>query len=204
MRIGIDIDDTIAETSKFLFPLMLREDTKKGNLGILNNDRHIFEPYGRFYWSSEEIDKFLIRYFEKCSKMFETVKDSDKVIARLIEEGHEIYLITARPNEYFKNREKSTIKWLKAHNIKYDKLIFSEHRDKTQEIRDNNIDLMIDDSVSACIKMINSGVSCLLKITSNNFKREELSLFKCKAESWEDIYQLISVIDSKTTEHSIN
>ena len=119
MRIGVDIDDTISNTSGTMYELMLEEDKHKRNAGIIHEDRHIFEANGRFDWSDDEIDEFLINNIEQHSRQFQLIKNADKVIAQLLKEGHEIYIVTARCELYWRDRETSTKAWLDANNIKY-------------------------------------------------------------------------------------
>ena len=194
MKIGIDIDDTISDTSFVMFPKMLEEDKRKRNTGIVHNDEYLFKPNGRFDWSDEEIDTFLYNNFEQCCNQFPVIKDADKVISQLLNEGHEIYLITARSPLHWRNREICTENWLKANGIKYTKLIFSESRDKTDEIKSHGVDVMVDDSVSSCLKMENNGIKCILKISPYNAQKEDLMPFKRKAADWNDIYKIINQI----------
>lgn len=196
MKIGIDIDDTIADCTGYMFQVMLQENKKKGNTGVLNETEHIFKPLGRFDWTKEEIDDFLTHNLEDCAKNFKVIKDADKIISELIK-TNEIYLITYRSHPHWKTPETSTENWLKNNNIKYTKLIFSKSRDKTEEIIENGIDLIIDDSVSSCLEMQNKGIKCILKITSNNSGSDALNKFKYKAQDWKDILKLCLMIQNE-------
>lgn len=196
MKIGIDIDDTIADCTGYMFKVMLQEDKKKRNTGVLHKTEHIFKPFGQFDWTKEEIDDFLTQNLEDCAKYFKVIKDADKIISELIK-TNEIYLITYRSLPHWKNPETITENWLKNNNIKYTKLIFSQSRDKTDEIVKNGIDLIIDDSVSSCLEMQKKGIKCILKITSNNFESDDLNKFKYKAQDWKDILKICSIIQNQ-------
>lgn len=196
MRIGIDIDDTISDTATVMYQLMLKEDKKKRNTGIVDPDRHIFSPNGRFDWTEDEIDRFLYDNFERESKKFKVIQNADKVIAKLKEEGHEIYLITARSKNHWPDREKSTIEWLKFRGIKYDQLLFSKARDKSDELRQYKIDIMIDDSISSCALMEACGIPCIVKLNTDNYNKAKKHNFRYMAEDWQDIYNIIRSIEN--------
>ena len=77
MRIGIDIDNVIADLDKTFLEEFKKEDKNKRNKGIINkNAKHITE--GMFDWSSEEIDNFICNNMDRMAKGFDLIKDAKK------------------------------------------------------------------------------------------------------------------------------
>lgn len=150
MRIGIDIDDTICNTSEIVHE-KLDEYSKTINfdsIEIMNDGllrRQFFDLYLDNIYEDVEIKS--------------GVKD---IINRLHSKGNEIYLITARTNGIY-NVEEITIKWLNKNGIIYDKLIMGCYGEiKAKACKDNHIDIMIDDD-SYNYKMIRlENINCLL------------------------------------------
>ena len=114
MRIGIDIDDTITETSDLISCVLT-----KNNLLDKSND---FDSYSKI-----ELDGFedLIRSnIDDVLTNCPIKKNAKEVINYLKEKGNEIYLITSRSNHYSSNVYDITVSYLKRHGIEYDELLF--------------------------------------------------------------------------------
>lgn len=188
MRIGLDIDNVILETDEEILKEMLIEDKNKRNRGIINNNAdYIF--LGMFDWSKEEIDAFLNTKMEDIAKNLKPKKDAKYYIDKLIDDGHEIYLISNRSNKQYQNAYLTTKKNLEVNDIKYNKLIITESNDKSKECLDEKIDLMIDDRASNCMKLLDKNINCLLfktKYEKRNF--DNLN----SVSSWHELYEYIN------------
>ncbi len=147
MRIGIDIDDTLLDTSKSFDKVI-----KKYNVNFSKklNDK----------WTSEE------REFICANYMFETLvnakpkEKSQEVVKKLQEEGHKLYVITARGNIHCKNIEEETYKIIKnLYNIDEFYFGYSNKQDKAKSLK---LDLMIDDNISVYNSIKNIGIDCIL------------------------------------------
>lgn len=161
MRIGLDIDNVILDTDSLILEEMLKEDKNKRNKGIIDkNAPYIF--LGMFDWPKEEIEEFLINNMERIASNVKTIKDSKKYIDKLLEEGHEIYLISNRAYPYYKDPLNTTKNNLEKNEIKYTKLILTETNDKSRECIDLKIDIMFDDRASNCLKLKEKGINCYL------------------------------------------
>lgn len=77
----------------------------------------------------------------------------------------EIFLISSRENS--KNSRKETKQELKKLGIFYDFLILTN--DKQQEIKDNKIDMFIDNEIEQINSVKNSAVCCLLLKEKYNY-----------------------------------
>lgn len=126
---------------------------------------------------------------------------ASEVIKSLKEDGHEIYIIAARyltnrNDNIGENMRKIVKTWLFENEIIYDKLIFSKEskENKKQEIIENAIDIMIEDSpynINELSKII--PVICY----DTNYNKDCLNdkIFRCY--SWYDIYKKIIEIHHK-------
>ena len=187
LNIGLDIDNVIsAFDSKILQEFML-EDANKRNAGIIDKKARYITK-GMFDWSEEEIDDFLNNNMENFAKELKTRKYCKKYMDLLLNDGHKLILITHRVFPHYNNPEKTTLDWLNKRNINYTKLVFSESSDKTKECFEYKVDVMIDDRVGQCAKMLKNGVKCFIMQTKYN-KREIGDL--PFVTSWKDLYEEI-------------
>jgi len=184
MVIGIDIDDTIANTNDYLVNEALQFDKEcvKGR-GFKNKNAYSYMEM--FYWSVLDVDYFL----KKMRKMnyyalLDPIKDAVFYVNKLYDEGNTIILITKRENSM--KVKMSTKKWLKKNNFKYHQLILKG--DKKGEIcKRFGIDVFIDNDEINVYDALEYGVSCVLKGTRFNEEENELK----RIEEWEDIYNYV-------------
>lgn len=160
MKIGIDIDDVITNTSEKIEEYVVKDINRQK---LQEHMKEIMKGNP----SEPEVISFCM---ENYLRVFEKVKPKDnasKVIQNLLDKGNEIYLITARGEnlEFFRGSEKVTEKFLEDNNIKYTKIIFNAVN-KAQLCVDNQIDIMIDDSIEHCEDIKNVGIKSIV-FTSN-------------------------------------
>lgn len=194
MNIGIDIDDTISETFETLLPYSQKytiEDLKREaniNLrGDLSNHFYIVYVNG---WNEQEAVQFWEKYYAEILRNLNIKKFAAEVINKLKEEGHNIYLITARWDMRVDNVKEITRKWLENNNVKYDELILNAS-DKLKIAREKNIDIFIDDSFNNC-KSIKDGINSKVYLM-NTKMNETLNDDNIKrVYSWPEVYSLIS------------
>lgn len=121
---------------------------------------------------------------------------ASEIIKKLKQDEHEIYIITAR---WLTNREDEigdkmreiVKKWLTENEIIYDKLIFSKasNEEKSQEILENKIDLMIEDSPNNINELSNIiPIICYDAGYNKNCVGDKIT----RCYSWYDIYAKIS------------
>ena len=188
MRIGLDIDNVITDFDKTILEEFIKEDKNKRNNGIINKyARHITK--GMFDWSKEEIKDFYHNNMEKIAKTLPVRESAKQYIDKLLNDGHEIYLISHRVYPDYNNPFEVTTNWLKNNNINYTKLILSKSTDKSAECIENKIDIMFDDVVSNCLKLRDSGVNvCLMGTKYNQIYKKDLPIVK----NWEELYEKIN------------
>ncbi len=85
-----------------------------------------------------------------------------------------------------------TENWLKQKEIKYDKLIITDayknnKHAKTEKCFENNIDIMIDDSIHNCMDCIENNITTLLMDTRYNRAEKDM----IRVNNWEEVYEFI-------------
>ena len=192
MRIGLDIDNVIADFDKEVLKELTKEDVNKRNKGIINPK----ERYVSFFfdWSLDEIRDFYAENMEKMAKKFELREDVKYYMDKLLAEGHELYLITNRVYPDYKEPETTTINWLKEKNINYTKIIFAESRDKSKECIENNIDIMFDDDIGNCIRLKKANVRHCLMCTRYNYEHKGSLPY---VRNFKELYENINELSNK-------
>ena len=100
MRIGIDIDDVITNTSEIIEEFV-DKSSNKDKLKMHMKDIMKGTP------KDPEVIKFCMDIYLKVFKKVKVKDNAEKVIIDLLDDGHEVYLITARGDrvEFFKGSE---------------------------------------------------------------------------------------------------
>ena len=192
MRIGIDIDNCISNFNDILLEEYLKHDKELRNTGIINE-----EPYnvtiGMFDWSKEENDDFYYNNIQRIAISLKPLKDSKEIIDKLKADGNEIYIITSRDNGEYINPEKMTREWLEKYEIYFDKLILTGKHEKGPVCKENNIDIMIEDSTKNCEDIEANGVKCYMMNTRYNKHKTRFE----RVKTWKEIYSKISKLYKK-------
>lgn len=184
MKIGIDIDDVLTDSSKIVKEYLNKYE-KSGD-GM----KYIVEVM-RGEMPTENIKKFFKEYIPKIHQNVEIKENAVETIDRLLNKGHEIILITTRGEERFKGSEKTTLDYLKKHNVKYTKIIFNSF-EKQLDCKANNIDVMIDDSVKNCENIRKAGIIAFLYTSSVN---KSINTDLPRVESWLEIEKVIDSLN---------
>ena len=189
MNIGIDIDNVISNFDEELLKEYIKHDKELRNSGIINqNAKYIRNDM--FDWSKEEDETFYKENIERIAKNLKVIEGVKEYIDKLKKDGHNIYIITGRDNGEYSDPYNMTKEWLQENNIYYDKLIFTDAYDKSQKSKEcikNNVEIMIDDSVSICKNCVESGITTL--IMDKPYNREENIT---RVKNWKEIYEYIT------------
>ena len=180
MRIGIDIDDTICNTWEYIKPYF------KSNFNIDDNILNENNYSRTLNCSKEEYYSFFKEKKDNIIHKITKKKDDNKKINKLKDEGHKIYLITARGNLDMKTPYETTKLYLQNNNIKYDKLCLNS-LEKDIICHENKIDIFIDDSIKHCTIVSKLGIPVLLMDASYN---KQCDKFR-RVNTWEEIYNII-------------
>lgn len=186
MNIGIDIDDTISKSceqtdicAKEYTENVLRRKFEFMKIEI-NDPMWCKHLYG---WNDEEDKKFWELYYEKIVENVKPKEDAIEVINRL-SKNNNIILITARWDKEDGIISRKTIEWLQKYGINYSK-IYVGYENKEKVVKDNNIDVFIDDSYKTCKKISEMNVRTLIMNSRINKDIEDKDLER--VFSWREI-----------------
>lgn len=191
MNIGIDIDDTIANTYDVLFNYAQNYTINDMGKEIKDVNRNsITHMYCKDFhdWNNKEETEFLDKYYERMVLKVQPKMYAVENIRKLKESGEQIYLITARFLSDKFDVEKLTKDWLEKYNIPYDKLILNS-QNKVIVAKENDIDIFVDDSIKNCTEMANVGIKTYMMdtIINKDFEGENIE----RVYSWPHLYQKI-------------
>jgi len=188
MKIGLDIDNVISNFNKKLMKELIKEDKNKKNRGIINHN--VTNIYQMFDFSAEEIEELFCNKCEEWAKKLELNEGAKHFIDKLMDDGDEIYLISHRVYPHYTNAFETTKQWLKDKKIRYTKLIISNENDKTPYCKECKVDIMFDDSVNNCNKMILGGINCYLYRGKNMYDKTPYGNLRV-VQNWEELYHEI-------------
>ena len=194
MNIGIDIDDTISDTFEALLAYSQKytiEDLKRESNIDINKDylNHLY-IVSASGWNDLETKNFWEKYYEDILNAVNIKNFASKVINNKRKNGDKIFLITARWDMPNFDTKKLTENWLLENNVQYDKL-FMNASDKVQLVKENNIDLFIDDSFNNCKQIsenTNAKVYMMTSLVNKNLGDKKIK----RVFSWPEIDNLIS------------
>ena len=198
MRIGIDIDDTIADTYEVAFAYAQRytinELRRDGEIQDITAKHHSYLNAMHNWNNEEEMNFWYEHYGENVSmlesdthRFYDSKKDHDD-IEKLKEEGHEIIIVTARWPEENCDVYGKSLEWLEANKIQYDDIVFNAS-DKGKVALEKKLDLFIDDSFKNCTDVAKTGVKTYIMETRTNKGLESENIER--VYSWPDIYNRI-------------
>ena len=194
MRIGIDIDNVISNFNEELLEEYIKHDKQLRNSGIIN-EKADYIRRGMFDWTEIEEQEFYKNNIERIAKNLKVKEDAKKYIDKLKEEGYYICIITGRDNGEYQEPYNMTKEWLDNNLIKYDKLILTDaynKKEKAVKCLENNIDVMIDDSVGNCKCCIENNIKTFLMDTPYN-RFTDIP----RVNSWKEFYEVISNMSKK-------
>ena len=159
MRIGIDIDDTIADSYEVAFAYAQRYTINElGRSGEVQNvvSKHHDYVNGMHNWSKEEEMNFWNQYYGEIITQIKPFTLATETIQKLKEEGNEIIIVSARWPEENWNVEKITLEWLSKYHIEYNEIVLNANN-KAKVALEKKLDLFIDDSFKNCVDVANVG-----------------------------------------------
>ena len=188
MRIGVDIDDTIASTNEKLLETAFRYDKEVLNgRGYKNKDAYKFVDI--FYWDKTNVNNFF-NYVRKSNFFLEleVIDGALEYLNKLYYEGNEIYFITYRSGKN-KNVYNMTREWLNNKGFKYHKL-FMDGSNKGLICKENQVDLFIDNSYEHIESANMYGIPNILFNTVYNKDIPDVN----RKYDWKEIYEYIKEV----------
>lgn len=191
MKIGIDIDGVLTNDDDYILSCTSKYCYE-------NNLKGFIDPYGyeynKFDWDEQMIDDYRDKYFGEYIDNEPIRKYAGEVIKKLKEDGHEIFIITGRNKTYEDTEDGENMRirvknWLEKNDVVYDKLVFAKVP-KIKELKENQIELMIEDSPTTIpiIKDVVKKVLCFDTRYNQEVKFDNVT----RVFSWYDIYMKIS------------
>lgn len=104
---------------------------------------------------------FYEKYLAEMMSKYTLKNNVVEVINRLREKGHKIVIITARGRTIKEGLIEVTKAYFEKNNIIVDNIVF-RCGDKSEACIENNVDLMIDDSIKVLNILKNNGIETLL------------------------------------------
>ena len=176
LKIGLDIDGVVADS----FPVFIRELNRHYGKDIKElNNYDMTEIYG-VAW--DEMSQFFhdnMDYLFSAPKPMPGAVDS---INYLLEAGHEIIYVTARASGA---EEKITCKWFEDNKIYRKKAYFTGGMSKTFAVKENAVDIFVDDFLTNALEIASLGVPVLLMDSPYNQGKLPQGVIRCYC--WEDI-----------------
>jgi len=190
MRIGVDIDDVLAD---FMFPLVNYHNEKYGTTFVRDDftSFNLWETWGGT--PEEAIDKVFQFYDSPDFHQIGIVAGASEAL-EVLKKNHELSIITARPEIL----RAQTIDWIERHFPNtFSEIHIANKFSKTgpqltkREICErNSIHLLIDDSIENAFQCANAERKILLLVRPWN-QSEKLPASIIRVFSWEEIVQHI-------------
>lgn len=190
MRIGIDIDGVMTNSESFIVDYGIKfclENNLTYHINLGNYDENKILGI-----SKENAEKFWNKYLKLYATDCPTREHVSEVIKKLKEDGHQIYLVTARNEWGLVGEDNGKMRdfvnqWLKDNDIPYDKIVYTENS-KVPYIVGNYIDIMIEDK-GENIKEISEKIPVLC--FNNSYNADIQGKDITRIYSWYDIYNKI-------------
>lgn len=182
MKIAIDIDDTLTNTRKNqqkLWKKYYNNNPKEGFSEELPTDINEFDV-------DEYIGIFWDTYREELSFNSSYKKDASTIVDKLNNDGHELCIVTSRPNDRYKDLIPKIKKALKDNNININ-TIHTNAIDKGSYCKEHNFDLLIDDNIKQILSAQKNGLKTILFNKSREYKG-------LKTTTWKKIYDIIKTL----------
>lgn len=194
MNIGIDLDGVLTNYRQFAIE-QGQKYCKENNKGNLVNPEayYVIDMYN---WDEKTEADFWIKNIFLYAKENPALQGASENIKKLKEDGHTIFIITARLfaspetecSDEIKEKMRTTVKeWLAKNEIVYDYIIFSKE-DKSENIIENNIDVMIEDSPNN-VKSLSKLAKVICVDWPYNKGIENDNIYRCY--NWNEIYDKI-------------
>ena len=162
MILGIDIDDTITDTSKIINLYLKREYPE-------------YDDYHKL--PKSEYRKFLKKYIRQMRYEY-PIKDGVKEAWKFFKENDiKVIIITARNKKLDRHNLKDTKKFLEKNGIFYDKIYFKQKK-KGKKAYKCGVDLFIDDKEYNLLDVSKYNISCVCMRKSERYK---------SFDNWQDL-----------------
>lgn len=184
MNIGIDIDGVITHEKKGKQNIWLRSLNNYFEENI-KRKKNVYDFSEAYDLPLEDLREFLNNKIHEIYSNVGIAPNAKKIIDELRNDGHIIYLITARHEKF----RPLTIKWLEQHNVTYD---FLYHEKQKAELAvEKNIKVFIEDNQANSKDILDKNIPVILVNKYHNQDLQQSDLLY-RADNWNDIEEIIN------------
>ena len=196
MRIGVDVDGVLTNLEEYQLKY-----GKKHFKNVTDVDENAYDICDIFHCSREEREKFWTKYIWGYSLTDSPRQDAKTVIQQLIQDGHEIYILTGRAHTTEDNARGALFRkmleyWLNKNGITYNDIYYcSEDKSSTEKYelcKQLGIDVMIEDK-SENINQIKNLADVICIRTGYNYDINDEAHVHVTSSLW-DAYKIIRKI----------
>ena len=192
MKIGIDLDGVVLDTEK-----QFRNEAELYDILKLNRnstkDQSAQWAQDRYKWADDEKNEFIEKYLIEGTKKSHIMPGAKEVIELLKKDGHELVVITARGHD-IPVMKKLAQEMLEKENITFDKYYW-ETPEKVETAKKENIDLMVEDSLSNCMKLSKENIKSIYLRDSKMKPANDKNIKECYI--WGEVYRYIRELSDK-------
>lgn len=192
MKIGLDLDGVVLDTEK-----QFRNEAELYDILKLNRnstkDQSAQWAQDRYKWADDEKNEFIEKYLIEGTKKSHIMPGAKEVIELLKKDGHELVVITARGHD-IPVMKKLAQEMLEKENITFDKYYW-ETPEKVETTKKENIDLMVEDSLSNCMKLSKENIKSIYLRDSNMKPANDKNIKECYI--WGEVYRYIRELSDK-------
>ncbi len=192
MKIGLDLDGVVLDTEK-----QFRNEAELYDILKLNRnstkDQSAQWAQDRYKWADDEKNEFIEKYLIEGTKKSHIMPGAKEVIELLKKDGHELVVITARGHD-IPIMKKLAQEMLEKENITFDKYYW-ETPEKVETAKKENIDLMVEDSLSNCMKLSKENIKSIYLRDSNMKPANDKNIKECYI--WGEVYRYIRELSDK-------
>ena len=192
MKIGLDLDGVVLDTEKqFRYEAELYDILKLNRNST--KDQSAQWAQDRYKWADDEKNEFIEKYLIEGTKKSHIMPGAKEVIELLKKDGHELVVITARGHD-IPVMKKLAQEMLEKENITFDKYYW-ETPEKVETAKKENIDLMVEDSLSNCMKLSKENIKSIYLRDSNMKPANDKNIKECYI--WGEVYRYIRELSDK-------
>ena len=192
MKIGLDLDGVVLDTEKQFRNEAVLYDILKLNRNS-TKDQSAQWAQDRYKWADDEKNEFIEKYLIEGTKKRHIMPGAKEVIELLKKDGHELVVITARGHD-IPVMKKLAQEMLEKENITFDKYYW-ETPEKVETAKKENIDLMVEDSLSNCMKLSKENIKSIYLRDSNMKPANDKNIKECYI--WGEVYRYIRELSDK-------
>lgn len=181
MKIGIDLDGTIADNLNLLVETLNLHSGKN----YTGEEIHQYNLCKVYSISEDEFIKLMAAKEEEIISTCPVIPYAKSNIHKLAKDGWEIHIITARNPQY----GKVTQKWLYENQIPFRGLHLLNSHNKLDVCRELDINLMVEDNIHNGYQLTGGGVDVIIYDAPHN---RYWPWRGARCRNWNQIYNIVN------------